>query len=135
MQAFLRAAGISRLRLLMCSQLHLSLFSIRQDGRILSKSPDGSISIINNVAEHAIINSSSGSLSFNSGIPGLTTSPVVTTTNNLLSNIGNNQSQNNSSTPNAPIIQDVDDNEISDIIFFAVADTACGDAQKRQTLC
>ena len=96
------------------SQLHLSLFSIRKDGRILSKSPDGSISIINNVAEHAVINSASGSVSFNSGIPALTTSPVVTTTNNLLSNIGNNS---NTPAPSAPIVQDVDDNEISDIIY------------------
>lgn len=97
------------------SQLHISLFSIRKDGRILSKSPDGSISIVNNVAEHAIINSSSGTVVFNSGE--LTTSAKVTTTNNHLSNIGNNsQTQATPVTPTAPIVQDVDDNEIEDII-------------------
>ncbi len=40
------------------SKLHLTVFSIQKDGRIISKAPDGSISIVNNVAQNAIINSS-----------------------------------------------------------------------------
>lgn len=84
------------------SQLHITLFSIRKDGRILSKSADGSISIINNVAEHAIINSSQGAVQF-------TTVPV---TNNLLQNTGNN-----APTPEVTVpILDVDDEDFSDII-------------------
>ncbi len=95
------------------SQLHVTLFSIRKDGRILSKSPDGSISIINNVAEHAVINSSSGSVSFKPG-----PSAAVTTTNNLLSQMGNNgQSQKPATTNPAPPVQNVDDSEIEDIIY------------------
>lgn len=43
------------------SKLHLTLFSIRKDGRILYNSPDGAISIINNVANNAVINSADGS--------------------------------------------------------------------------
>ncbi len=39
------------------SKLHITVFSIRKDGRILSKAPDGSINIVNNVADNAVINS------------------------------------------------------------------------------
>ena len=39
------------------SILHITTFSVRKDGKILSKASDGSISIINNVADSAVINS------------------------------------------------------------------------------
>ena len=40
------------------SMLHITTFSIRKDGKILSKSADGSISVVNNVSDNAVISSS-----------------------------------------------------------------------------
>lgn len=88
------------------SQLHLTLFSIRKDGRILSKTPDGSISIINNVAEHAVINSAQGSVQFG------TTAPSTT---NPLQQIGNNAGNANPA-PITPPVQNIEEEEIDDII-------------------
>ncbi|MBE6772795.1 MAG: LytR family transcriptional regulator [Ruminococcaceae bacterium] len=53
------------------SQLHMTVFSIMKDGRITTKTPDGTINIVNNVAENAVINSSQGSTQLNQA----TTSP------------------------------------------------------------
>ena len=86
------------------SQLHLTLFSIRKDGRILSKSPDGSISIINNVAEHAVINSAQGAVQFGSTAP---------STTNPLQQIGNNSGNTNSAPITSPV-QNVEEEEIDD---------------------
>ena len=47
------------------SQLHMTAFSVMKDGRIITKTPDGTINIVNNVADNAIINSSQGSTSLN----------------------------------------------------------------------
>lgn len=44
-------------------QMHISTFSIQKDGKIVSKLPDGTINIVNNVASGATMNSSGGSVS------------------------------------------------------------------------
>lgn len=89
------------------SQLHMTLFSIRKDGRVLSKTPDGSISIINHVAEHAVINSSQGSVIFGTTAP-QTTKPALDINNNSPDPVV-------TPTPQPPV-QDFEEEEIDDII-------------------
>ena len=48
-------------------QMHISSFSIQKDGKIISKLPDGTINIVNNVASGATLNSNEGSLVFGQG--------------------------------------------------------------------
>lgn len=95
------------------SQLHMTLFSIRKDGRILSKTPDGSISIVNHVADNAVINSSQGSVVFG------TTAPSVSNSTPAISPGINNNPQAQqpvvAPTPQAPV-QNVEEEEIDDII-------------------
>lgn len=91
------------------SQLHLSLFSIRKDGRILLKSPDGSISIINNVAENAVINSSQGSVQFSPTLP-------PNGGNNLPSQPSVTPTPNNPAPVIPPPVQNIEEEEIDDII-------------------
>lgn len=104
------------------SQLHMSLFSIAKNGQILLKSPDGSLKIINNVAEQAVINSSQGSASLSPVSP---QNPVTTTrpvgNSDILSNINNSGIGNNNTQNQAPIVnntpvQDVDDIVIEDVM-------------------
>lgn len=83
------------------SKLHITEFSIRNDGRIISKAPDGTISIVNNVAENAIINSAQ-----------IVTQPNQSTANPLFAPTQNN------SAPVQPEIENNDDidEEFDDIL-------------------
>ncbi len=87
------------------SQLHLTLFSIRKDGRILLNSPDGSISIVNNVAENAFINSSQGSMHFSTTLP----------SNNSDSNFS--QIENNTPDNTEDYVQNVDNDDNFDDVL------------------
>ncbi len=93
------------------SQLHMTLFSIGKDGRILSKSPDGSINIINHVAEQAVINSAQGTQQLNPNAPQTTTRPA-----DSLSQIGNNSQPQQTPIVNNTPAQDVDDVVIEDVM-------------------
>ena len=112
------------------SQLHMSLFSIAKNGQILLKSPDGTLTYVNNVAEQAVINSAQGSVPLSPGATSPSLQNPVTTTrpignSDILSNINNSSgttNNNSNSTPNqTPVInntpvQDVDDIVIEDVM-------------------
>ncbi len=50
------------------NQLHITEFAVQKDGKIVSKLPDGTINVVNNVASGATLNSSGGSLSLGQAV-------------------------------------------------------------------
>lgn len=89
-------------------QMHISTFSIQKDGKIISKLPDGTINIVNNVASGATMNSSGGSVSLGQTV----TSPQP---GGLIQNSSDDEEDDDSQRFDA-IMDNLQDSNISDDI-------------------